>query len=333
MFTKFIILFLCIFSLSPASALTELIKDQVKDQVVDKAKEVVLGKKEGDKEEDKYKLRPDFFVSYGYSKRKAPVITISSGGDVKYNDPTFQRLSFLKKFEKSYFGLSVDYDSNTNKLSSLLGEFWGENWIVVLETAKLDGKITTSSGAVIPFSGNKYYDVKFLKFKQNKADPSKAVSLGIQYFQYERASVVNKDNTVYYDPKMKTSFLGVTLEIDNVKMRILRGVKHQAHDWYFYNTTSWGFGSVKFSDQSRTSSTNYAKPKDDSYFGVGMMGEYELGYVYSYNKDDFFGALKMGYMAQLENPYVSFQSTKSTDHPPKETFFTHGPQVTLIAAF
>lgn len=63
------------------------------------------------------------------------------------------------------------------------------------------------------------------------------------------------------------------------------------------------------------------------------MGEYELGYVYSFKAWGSRGVLKIGYLAQMENPYMKLYNKDDTDDDPKETLLTHGPQITLISAF
>lgn len=241
------------------------IKKGIKKQV----KEKLLDKITPKKTEEESTIVPSYYISYGYSARKAPVITINNSGEVVYDDPKFHRVSFLKSMEEWSFGLAVDYDQNTKDVSSIIGRFGGKDWYVVVESAKLSGRIDVSGGGEIPFKDNKYLDVKFLKYKNNKNNPDKSVGLGIQYMTYERASVLNKDLQSYLDPKAKVTYVGFVFEFDNVRRKLMSGEKMKKHDWFFYNTTSFGVGSIKLSDETRKDLTTLGKPKDDSYLGLG----------------------------------------------------------------
>ncbi len=302
------------------------LKQQAKEMLLDKI---------SPKHTDKSTLHSSYYLSYGYSKRKAPVITVSAAGEVNYEDPTFHRITLLKHMEGWNIGFSVDYDQESSDISSIIGHFGGQDWFVTIESAKLNGEIKIDEGATIKFKDNKYLDIKFLKYmpQEKKKNSRPPVALGIVYYTYERASIINQNKTTYYDPKATVQYLGIVFENDSIKFKLTHNITLPRHSWYFYNTTSFGLGQVKMSSSTILSTEEKSIPEDDTYFGLGMMGEYELGYVYSFLTSSFKGALKIGYNVQLENPYIKFDDVDSSDISPSETFFTHGPQITLIATF
>lgn len=330
----FVSFILTVSNLSANEIVKKTMEDALKEKALDKVAQSV-----SIPEEISF-LRSKFFISYGVGEHQFDVTTVVPGYEVEYDRAQMQRLTVLKAMEDYFFGLGINYDDATKDISSLIGHFGGKNWYIVLERAKLSGRIKgydaySQYKTVATFDKNDYLDIKFLKYvnkRKNPNDPKPIPGFGIQYLKYERPSITKQDLVTYYDPKAQVTFLGIVLEADSVKRRMMEKIKGKSHDWYFYNTTSWGIGSIKFSDETKNASGEKVKPKDSTYTAPGLNGEYELGYVYSFNKGDFMGAFKIGYGAQLEAPAWGFEDKKTGDTPPTETLFHHGPQITFVGA-
>ncbi|MBT7608344.1 MAG: hypothetical protein HN576_01220 [Bacteriovoracaceae bacterium] len=280
------------------------------------------------------------FFSFGYSKRKNDAITVTPGYEIQFENSVFKQIQFTQEFQDIFIGLGVDVGDDVNDVLSVFGMIGIKEWSILVEKSKISGVIKTdfvkNNVVLSTFKDNKYTDVKILRsFKQyNKPGEIAGTPscIGFQFINYERPTVVKAQDIDYYDPKAKLKFYGFVFELDTVKKKLSSGIKLDRHDWYFYNTTSFGYGTLEFSDQTRNGSKQLSKPIESEYSSLGLNGEYELGYLYA---PTFWGnqaVLKVGYLFEVEGP-LAFSFAEDGDVNPNEQIINHGVNITLAFAF
>jgi hypothetical protein len=288
-----------------------------------------LKKDETASEEDK-KQHYDY-LSLAYAKKENNAITVVNHWEVEFRDTTFQQFQFHKSYDRFAMGLGVDFSSDSKEAMRISGLFGIDDYIIMVEQAKISGKITKDgvSQTLGKFDDNQYLDIKFTKQKKTGAT-------GAQYFSYERPTVLKENNVVYYDPKAKLTFIAIGIELDNVKKKMLAGENLPVWDWYFYNTTFFGYGSLELSDQARNENHALAKPSTTSWGGLGMTGEYELGLVFSGKIWGMQAVSKIGYNYQIEGPIMFTSDSLDVgggNVEPTEQFINHGINLTIAMSF
>jgi len=276
--------------------------------------------------------------SYSKSKRSVGSITVTSGSDVKYESSSFTKIQLSQKLYDDYeAGFNLVMSDDTQDVVSYSGAFATKNWFYSIEQAKLTGDFVKSDGSIqSSFKDNNYLDIKILKKRYDKDD--EGLSIGVQYMQYERASVFRQNSIVYTDPKLKVKFIGYVLEYDHVKRELFNTKLKSKNDWYFYTTTALGFGTLTTSnDIYKYNNPDIAGNYSKSWSGFGINAEYELGYV-RYQK--IFGlntAFKIGYLLGVSGPastadmFDDFEA--GGDVIPNEQLVSHGYNFTLISVF
>jgi len=276
--------------------------------------------------------------SYSKSKRSVGSITVTAASDVEYESSAFSKIQFSQKLYDDYeAGFNLIMSDDTQDIVSYSGMFSTKNWFYSIEQAKLSGDFVRSDKSIqSSFKDNDYLDIKILKKRYDKDD--EGLSLGVQYMQYQRASVFRQNSIVYTDPKLEVKFIGYVIEYDHVKRELFKPELKSKNDWYFYTTTAIGYGKLTTSkDIYKYNNPDIKGDYSKSWSGFGINAEYELGYV-RYQK--IFGlntAFKVGYLLGVSGPastadiFDEFEA--GGDVIPNEQLVSHGYNFTLITVF
>ncbi|MBT7669628.1 MAG: hypothetical protein HN623_08620, partial [Bdellovibrionales bacterium] len=270
------------------------------------------------------------YLSYSYAQKENEAITVVAGWEIEFEDTSFQQLQFHKIFDNMAAGLGVDFSNESKKAMRFSGLLGFDDYMLMVEQAQISGSITKDKvkNGLGKFENNKYLDMKFMTQKGDGA-------VGVQLYSYERPSVMRENGIVYFDPKAEMTFIAFGIEYDTVKKKMLKGKKMPMLDWYFYNTTMMGYGSMELSDQTRNGSYALAKPTTTNFAGFGLNGEYELGIVFAGKMFGLQVVGKVGYNYQIEGPimFTTDSFSNSDDVEPTEQLVNQGVNLTLAASF
>ena len=280
---------------------------------------------------------PANYFSISKSDRGNESITVIAGADILYDNTAFTKFEFSKQiYEDNRLGLVLDMNEDADTILGYAGYFVGDDWFYSVEQATFSGvfaKDESRATAFDTFTDNSYLDIKILSTPTGRGGMDGSVSIGFQLLSYDRPSGFKQNGVYYYDKAVKTNFLGFVMELDSVKEKVMNGKNGNSLDWYFYNTTAFGFGNMETSDTRAVNNpTVKVEPSQSSWFGMGMNGEYELGMVLFQRYGGTSLAIKAGYHISLEGPLMfhdgTFDDISDTIHP-DEQLVTHGVNFSL----
>ncbi|MBL6991843.1 MAG: hypothetical protein ISR65_18820 [Bacteriovoracaceae bacterium] len=278
------------------------------------------------------------YFSFSRSQKQNKATTVTAGYEVDFDDSVFHQFQFQKRYKKLAVKLGMDLSEDASKIIRYSGMLGFDDYILSVEQSKLSGKITykpvTQSIARVTktsFKDNEYLDIKFFRPFGYKGHGG---FYGFMYYAYDRPTVVKVNDVIYYDPKATTRHYAMFFSVDTLRRMLVEGDPIPSFDWYFTALTSFGLGKVSLSSQTKSENDILAKPSDNSYSGVGGVGEYELGIYYSMTKYGYTGIIKVGYNVQLEAPLMLNSNTVSRDDVyPDESLVNHGLNLTLAMSF